>query len=126
MKSDYTSGFGESFRASRFVPLHGTGWKGNWMNVGVKHDRGSIQVDTNECKGCGLCIEACPPKVIALSERLNHYGYRTATYAGSGCTGCGICFFACPEPGAITVLRLDPGALNRAASAEIGRKEAVA
>jgi len=80
------------------------------MNVGVKKDRGSIRVDTDECKGCGLCMEACPPKVISLSERLNHYGYRTATYAGTGCTGCGICFFACPEPGAITVLRLNPAA----------------
>ncbi len=96
------------------------------MNVGVKHDRGSIQVDTSECKGCGLCVEACPPKAIALSEHLNHYGYRTATYAGSGCTGCGICFFACPEPGAITVLRLDPAILSRAASAAVAGKEAAA
>jgi len=71
-----------------------------------KPDRGKIEVDTDECKGCGLCIEACPPKVISLSERLNHYGYRTAVYAGAGCTGCGICFMACPEPGAITVWRL--------------------
>ncbi len=71
-----------------------------------KKDRGVLRVDEQECKGCGLCIEACPPKVIALSESLNHYGYRTAVYAGSGCTGCGICFMACPEPGAITVLRL--------------------
>lgn len=70
-----------------------------------RRDRGLLQVDANECKGCGLCIEACPPKVIALSEKLNHYGYRTAVYTGSGCTACGICFLACPEPGAITVLR---------------------
>ena len=76
------------------------------MIAGMKQDRGQIRVDTNECKGCGLCVEACPPHVIALSEHLNHYGYRTATYAGSGCTGCGICFMVCPEPGAITVLRL--------------------
>jgi NAD-dependent dihydropyrimidine dehydrogenase PreA subunit len=82
------------------------------MTAGVKQDRGMIRVDTNECKGCGLCIEACPPKAIRLSERLNHYGYRTATYAGAGCTGCGICFLACPEPGAITVLRLGVGASN--------------
>jgi NAD-dependent dihydropyrimidine dehydrogenase PreA subunit len=41
-----------------------------------------------------------------MMERLNHYGYRTAVYAGAGCTGCGICFMVCPEPGAITVLRL--------------------
>lgn len=96
------------------------------MSVGVKHDRGLIHVDTNECKGCGLCIEACPPKVMALSERLNHYGYRTATYAGTGCTGCGICFLACPEPGAITVLRLDPSALGRAHAGQIGGNEALA
>lgn len=74
------------------------------MSAG-KQDRGLLQVDVNECKGCGLCVEACPPKVIGMSERLNHYGYRTATYAGSGCTGCGICYLVCPEPGAITVLR---------------------
>jgi 2-oxoglutarate ferredoxin oxidoreductase subunit delta len=72
----------------------------------VKRDRGMMRVDVNECKGCGLCIEACPPKAIHLSEQLNHYGYRTAAYNGAGCTGCGICFMACPEPGAITVLRL--------------------
>jgi NAD-dependent dihydropyrimidine dehydrogenase PreA subunit len=76
------------------------------MSDTEKRDRGLLRVDMEECKGCGLCVEACPPKVIHLSERLNHYGYRTATYAGKGCTGCGICFMACPEPGAITVLRL--------------------
>jgi 2-oxoglutarate ferredoxin oxidoreductase subunit delta len=74
-----------------------------------KRDRGLMRVDVNECKGCGLCIEACPPKAIHLSDGLNHYGYRTATYNGTGCTGCGICFLACPEPGAITVLRLRRG-----------------
>ena len=41
-------------------------------------------MDVNECKGCGLCIEACPPKAIQLSEQLNHYGYRTAIYHGHG------------------------------------------
>ena len=74
--------------------------------VSSKHDRGSLQIDINECKGCGLCVEACPPKVINMSDRLNHYGYRPAVYTGSGCTGCGICFMVCPEPGAITVMRL--------------------
>jgi 2-oxoglutarate ferredoxin oxidoreductase subunit delta len=75
------------------------------MSALEKQDRGFLLVNAAECKGCGLCIEACPPKAIALSEGLNHYGYRTAVYAGSGCTGCGICFLACPEPGALTVYR---------------------
>jgi NAD-dependent dihydropyrimidine dehydrogenase PreA subunit len=89
-----------------------------------KRDRGLLRVDTDECKGCALCIEACPPKVIHLSERLNQYGYRTAVYAGAGCTGCGICFMVCPEPGAIAVLHLVSegngqvaGATSRAAGA---------
>jgi NAD-dependent dihydropyrimidine dehydrogenase PreA subunit len=91
------------------------------MMDATKRDRGLLQVDAEECKGCGLCAEACPPKVISLSERLNHYGYRTAMYAGAGCTGCGICFLACPEPGAITVLR----AVKRPAAAELRFNAAV-
>ena len=75
------------------------------MTTAEKKDRGLLRTNQEECKGCGLCIEACPPRVISLSERLNPYGYRTAVYAGHGCTGCGICFLACPEPGAITVYR---------------------
>ena len=73
----------------------------------AKRDRGLIKIDEQECKGCGLCIEACPPHVIAMSDKFNHYGYRTANYAGAGCTGCGVCFMVCPEPGAITVYVLD-------------------
>ena len=68
-------------------------------------DRGMVIVNSEECKGCGLCVAACPPKVMRLGELLNRYGYHTAEYLGSGCTGCGICFFACPEPGGIMVLR---------------------
>src|SRR5664279_6431071 len=81
-----------------------------------KRDRGLLRIAGDECKGCSLCIEACPPKVIGMSDHLNHYGYRTAMYAGTGCTGCGICFMSCPEPGAITVMR---AVANRAAAAAI-------
>ena len=87
-----------------------------------KRDRGLLRVDVNECKGCGLCVEACPPKVIGMSEGLNHYGYRTATYAGACCTGCGICFMVCPEPGAITVLRV----VNRPVVVERGFDASIA
>ena len=87
----------------------------------LKPDRGQLRIDEEECKGCGLCIEACPPKVISLSERLNHFGYRTAVYQGNGCTACGICFMACPEPGAITVLRLvSPRAVDLRTTGAIG------
>jgi len=68
-------------------------------------DRGLVVTNPEECKGCALCTEACPPKVLRLSDRLNRYGYHPAEYVGSGCTGCGICYYACPEPGGIQVLR---------------------
>jgi 2-oxoglutarate ferredoxin oxidoreductase subunit delta len=71
----------------------------------AKPDRGAVITDPEECKGCGLCVEACPPKVLHLGGHLNHNGYHPAEYAGAGCTGCGICYFACPEPSAILVLR---------------------
>ena len=71
----------------------------------AKPDRGMVLMNPDECKGCGLCVEACPPKVLGLGDHLNRYGYHPAVYLGAGCTGCGICFFACPEPGGIKVLR---------------------
>jgi 2-oxoglutarate ferredoxin oxidoreductase subunit delta len=69
-----------------------------------KSDRGSIQIASHLCKGCALCIAACPQKVLAQGNFLNRQGYFAAAYNGSGCTACGICFYVCPEPGAITVL----------------------
>jgi NAD-dependent dihydropyrimidine dehydrogenase PreA subunit len=89
-----------------------------------KRDRGLLRIDGDECKGCSLCIEACPPKVIGMSDHLNHYGYRTAMYAGTGCTGCGICFMACPEPGAITVMRLAASKTNQAPMTATGKEGA--
>jgi 2-oxoglutarate ferredoxin oxidoreductase subunit delta len=67
--------------------------------------RGKITIDVEECKGCGLCIESCPPGCLELAPELSSYGVHPARYTGHDCTGCGICFYCCPEPGAITVFR---------------------
>ena len=70
--------------------------------------RGMVRINSLECKGCGLCVESCPPHCLQLEAGLNPYGVHPARYTGASCTGCGICFYCCPEPGAITVLRLRP------------------
>jgi 2-oxoglutarate ferredoxin oxidoreductase subunit delta len=80
--------------------------------------RGDVTINTEECKGCGLCVESCPPKVLELLPELNVYGAHPAHYKGEACTGCGICFYCCPEPGAITVFRIDPGQVAKAAAKE--------
>ena len=67
--------------------------------------RGTVTVNVDECKGCGLCVESCPPKCLELAPELSAYGVHPARYTGEGCTGCGICFYCCPEPGALTVYR---------------------
>jgi 2-oxoglutarate ferredoxin oxidoreductase subunit delta len=68
--------------------------------------RGKVTIDIEECKGCGVCVEACPPKCLLLLPDLNAYGVHPAHYTGGNCSGCGICFYVCPEPGAIAVYRL--------------------
>ena len=57
------------------------------------------------CKGCGLCITACPQKVLEFHEKFNSRGYHYAYYTGEGCTGCMVCFYACPEFEAIEIFK---------------------
>jgi NAD-dependent dihydropyrimidine dehydrogenase PreA subunit len=66
---------------------------------------GRVEINADLCKGCLLCIEACPPRILLMSENLNKMGYHPVYYAGSGCTGCGVCFYVCPEPGTIRVYK---------------------
>lgn len=65
----------------------------------------TVLVNEDLCKGCGLCIEVCPPDVLFRSTRLNHLGFHPVAYTGDSCTACGVCFYACPEPGAIVVVK---------------------
>ncbi len=51
------------------------------------------------CKGCGLCVTACPKKILRLSpDRLNEKGYAPAELTDSDkCIACGFCFTICPD-----------------------------
>lgn len=77
--------------------------------------RGIVTINVEECKGCGLCVESCPPECLVLANELSPYGVHPARYTGAGCSGCGVCFYACPEPGAIMVYRLRAAARPTAA-----------
>lgn len=59
----------------------------------------SITIDENICKGCGLCANACPKKVISLSEhRMNANGYFVAEVRNpQNCIGCAFCAIMCPD-----------------------------
>jgi len=65
------------------------------------------EFSTDECKGCGLCVAACPAKCLEMSGEINRKSVPFTRYRGQGCTGCGICFYSCPEPYAIRILKKD-------------------
>lgn len=82
--------------------------------------QGTIFVEQECCKGCGLCVVFCPQDVIALDEtRLNAKGYHPATLIDprQQCTGCAICAVVCPDV-CITVLREPAPARRKAREVE--------
>ncbi len=55
--------------------------------------KGAIVVDTERCKGCQLCIIACPQKVIALANKVNLHGYPYVEAVNEeACVGCACCY----------------------------------
>ena len=67
--------------------------------------KGRIVVNKLYCKGCGICVSACPQEVLGLTnDHITSKGYHPATIIAEGCTGCAICSVVCPDA-AITVYR---------------------
>ncbi|MEA3227376.1 MAG: 4Fe-4S dicluster domain-containing protein [Planctomycetota bacterium] len=58
---------------------------------------GKIIIDTERCKGCGLCVIVCPKKIIVISEKSNGRGYFPAETDNCNCTGCAACAVICPD-----------------------------
>lgn len=67
--------------------------------------RGAIVVDVEKCKGCEVCIGACPTNVIQLAKEVNGKGYHYAyMHKPEECIGCANCAIVCPD-GVITVYK---------------------
>ncbi len=52
------------------------------------------------CKGCGLCVAACPKKIVVLKDKFNAKGYRPAGVKDEDldkCIGCAFCATMCPD-----------------------------
>lgn len=75
---------------------------------------GKIAIDTERCKGCGLCVAVCPKGSIVICEKSNKKGYFPAQQGKDECTGCALCALMCPDV-AIEVYRDNSGRIKDAA-----------
>ncbi len=66
--------------------------------------KGTVKIDIETCKGCELCIEACPQDSLEMSKAINTKGYHYAVLIQDNCTGCVNCALVCPDA-VITVFR---------------------
>lgn len=68
---------------------------------------GAVVIDQERCKGCDLCVVACPCNCLSLQpKQVNDRGYHYA-YASDedACIGCAACATVCPDA-CIEVYRL--------------------
>jgi 2-oxoglutarate ferredoxin oxidoreductase subunit delta len=72
-----------------------------------------VVIEEDRCKGCQLCVEFCPPKVLVMSTTLNARGFFPAVLIDDArCTSCAACAIVCPDT-AITVYKAERVAVAR-------------
>ncbi len=58
-----------------------------------------VTFNTDICKGCGLCVAACPKKILGISQTtINRKGhYPVEMLDAEKCIGCASCALMCPD-----------------------------
>jgi 2-oxoglutarate ferredoxin oxidoreductase subunit delta len=60
--------------------------------------KGKPEFDIQRCKGCELCIGACPEKILKKSGNYNAQGHRYPECVDPDkCTACTFCAIICPD-----------------------------
>jgi len=68
-----------------------------------------INIDSDKCKGCLLCVSFCPKGLIVMDKKLNQRGVKPVRFSRKSgippkagkedneCLGCAMCAIICPD-----------------------------
>lgn len=58
-----------------------------------------LTFQTDLCKGCGLCVGACPKHILAIArDKINKKGHHPVEMTDAEkCIGCAFCATMCPD-----------------------------
>ena len=57
-----------------------------------------LVINTANCKACGLCVRACPKKILALGDKINISGNNYVVLLDEdSCISCACCAINCPD-----------------------------
>jgi len=58
-----------------------------------------VTFDIDRCKGCGLCVDACPKHILTIAtDTINVKGHSPAKITDQeACIACAFCATMCPD-----------------------------
>lgn len=58
-----------------------------------------VTFESDLCKGCGLCVGACPKHLLVIvKDKINKKGHSPAQITDqAACIGCAFCATMCPD-----------------------------
>ena len=60
--------------------------------------KGKVEFKGELCKGCNLCVDVCPKKILTLGSKTNAKGYTVVECTNmEACIGCAFCADMCPD-----------------------------
>ena len=73
-----------------------------------------LVISARYCKGCGLCITACPERSLRFTGEISEHGFPIVEHIPDAeCTGCALCASMCPDAAITVEVEEEPAAKGK-------------